>query len=47
MNVLKKLTITMHKNYTFGLSKKISMKRNMHKCLLNDDKLIDVIKTFV
>lgn len=47
MNTFKKLALAMHKNYTAKLPKKISMKRNMHKCLLDDKRLFDVIKSFV
>lgn len=47
LNVLKKLAMAMHKNHIGTQKKKISMKRNMHRCLLNDDLLVDVIKKFV
>lgn len=44
LNVLKKLALSMHKNYIGTQKRKISMKRNMHRCLLNDELLVQVIK---
>lgn len=44
LNVFKKLSLAMHKNYIKTEEKKISMKRSMHKCLLNDERLLKVLQ---
>ncbi|MCD8215138.1 MAG: ISAs1 family transposase, partial [Clostridiales bacterium] len=47
MNIFRKLAIAMHKNYIFQTKSKISMRRNMNRCSMDDDLLIKVVKTFV
>ncbi|MCD8214389.1 MAG: ISAs1 family transposase [Clostridiales bacterium] len=47
MNIFRKLAIAMHKNYISHTKSKISMRRNMNRCSMDDNLLIEVIKTFL
>ena len=43
LNIFRKLSLLMHKKYIASQKKKQSIKGNMFDCLLNDDKLIQII----
>lgn len=47
MNVFRKLSVAMHKNYITKMNSKISMRRNMNRCSMDDNLLIAVIEAFV
>lgn len=43
LNIFSKTAISIHKNFIAGLSKKVSVRRNMHKCLLNPSYLEEIL----
>ncbi len=47
MNVFRKLSVAVHKNYITKMNSKISMRRNMNRCSMDDNLLINVIEAFV
>ncbi len=47
MNVFRKLSVAVHKNYITKMNSKISMRRNMNRCSMDDNLLIAVIEAFV
>lgn len=45
LNIFRKLALPIHKNYIVTNEKKISMRKNMFNSLLNEDLLLDVLKS--
>ena len=43
LNIFRKLALLMHKKYIAAQKKKQSIKGNMFDCLLNDEKLLQII----
>jgi hypothetical protein len=45
LNILRKLALLVHKQYLAKQKKKISVKANLLRCLISEDRLLELIKS--